>query len=247
MKTDFLLEHRTIREFTDKKLTKEEIDKLMDIANMTATSNGMQNYSIIEVTDENLKEKLSKVGSQEYMRRSTHLFIFIVDLFRNYKIAEELGVSNKDMIDMDKFFQGFTDASIACQNVVCAAEAMGLGCNYFGNIHNDLKKVIEILKLPKYTLPVVGLGIGYPNQKPQIKPRIPTENKVFKNEYHIYDKYTETLSDYDKKMTEYYDLRDKNRRVDSFFKQVEKKQGSVVKNRDKIFDVIKDQGFIINK
>ena len=54
------------------------------------------------------------------------------------------------------------------------------------------------------------------------------------------------IKEYDKEMTTYYDLRDNNRRSDSFSKEIPKKQGSVIKNRDKMFDTLLNQGFKIN-
>ena len=85
------LNHRTIREFKDEILDQSVINNLLDVANMAPTSNGMQFCTIIEVTDQNLKDELAKNGLQEYMARAPHLWIFIVDLFRNYNIAKENG------------------------------------------------------------------------------------------------------------------------------------------------------------
>ena len=56
------------------------------------------------------------------------------------------------------------------QNLVTAAESVVLGTVYLGSILNDSEKICELLKLPELTFPVIGLGIGYPNQNPQLKP-----------------------------------------------------------------------------
>ena len=236
-------EHRTIREFTEEKIPKENLEKLFDVINMTASSNGMQNFSIIRVTDQSLKDKLSEIGLQEYMRRAPELLIFIVDLYRNYEIAKELNNENDIMIGFDKFMQGFTDACLAAQNFVVGAESMGYGANYFGNIHNNTKKVIDLLNLPKYTFPVVGVGIGIPNQNPEIKPRIPLELKMFENGYVKFDSYLDSIKDYDQVMQTYYDLRDTNNRVDAFSTQVVKKQGSIIANREDMYKAFVNQGF----
>lgn len=237
------LNHRTIREFTEENIPKENLEKLFDVINMTASSNGMQNFSIIRVTDQSLKNKLSEIGLQEYMRRAPELLIFIVDLYRNYEIAKELNNENDIMIGFDKFMQGFTDACLAAQNFVVGAESMGYGANYFGNIHNNTKKVIDLLNLPKYTFPVVGVGIGIPNQNPEIKPRMPLDLKMFENGYEKFDSYLESIKDYDQVMQTYYDLRDANNRVDAFSTQVVKKQGSIIANREDMYKAFIDQGF----
>lgn len=242
---DIALKHRTIREFTDRKVEDDLIKELLNVANQSATSNGMQLFSIIRISDESIKNSLAQIGNQEYMRRAPELWIFVADLFRNYSIAKENSSENDEMISFDKFVQAFTDAIIACQNVVSSCESLGLGTNYFGNIHNSTKDVIELLKLPKYTYPAVGLGFGYPNQNPQLKPRIPLSLKVFENYYKIFDSYKKEIRDYDKEMTSYYDLRDSNRRSESFSLQIPKKQGTIIFHRDKMFETLRNQGFII--
>lgn len=242
---DLALNHRTIREFTDQKIDDKTIEKLLDVANHSASSNGMQMFSIVRITDQNIKDQLADNGNQEYMRRAPELWIFVADLYRNYSIAKENGVENDEMISFDKFIQAFTDAIIGAQNVVAACESLGLGTNYFGNIHNDTQRIIDLLNLPKLTYPAVGLGFGYPNQNPQLKPRIPIELKTFENSYKVFNNYNEKIKAYDKEMTTYYDLRDANRRSDSFSLQIPKKQGSLIKNRDKMFETLEKQGFIV--
>lgn len=240
------LNHRTIREFTDEKIDETTINTLLDVVNMSASSNGMQNMSVIRITDPKIKEMLAENGNQEYMARATELWIFIVDLNRNYQIAKEMGNENDNIISFDKFIQGFTDAIIAAQNLTVAVESLGLGANYFGNIHNDTKNVIEILKMPKLTYPAVGVGFGVPNQNPQIKPRLDIKLKTYENSYKTYDSYLDLVKNYDQEMTTYYDLRDSGRKSESFSSQISKKQGTSIKNRNKMFETLKEQGFILN-
>lgn len=238
--------HKTIREFKDTKIDEKIIKDLLNVANHSATSNGMQLFTVIRITDKEIKNKLAAIGNQEYMSRAPELWIFIADLFRNYSIAKENNCANDEMISFDKFIQAFTDSVIAAQNVVTSAESLGLGTNYFGNIHNSTKEIINILDLPKYTYPALGLGFGYPNQDPQLKPRMPISLKAFINTYKIFDDYNKEIKEYDYEMTTYYDLRDKNRRSDSFSLQIPKKQGTIIGDRDKMFETLKEQGFILN-
>lgn len=237
------LEHRTIREFTDETVSKEILDAMFEAAKRTATSNGMQSYSIIRVTDPELKKQIAEVGKQAYIAREPELLIFIVDSYRNGRIALEKGYDGENHRDMDRFFQGWTDACLAAQNVVLAAESMGLGANYLGSILNDSKKMIEILKLPELTFPVVGVGLGYPNQSPQLKPRMDMELRVFENRYQILDDYLKAISDYDQEIQTYYDLRNANRRVDSFSDQVVAKLVNAIPGRQEIVKIIESQGF----
>jgi hypothetical protein len=51
------------------------------------------------------------------------------------------------------------------------------------------------------------------------------------------------IRDYDKEMTNYYDLRDANRRVDSFSDQVVSKLTASIPKRREILKIIRQQGF----
>lgn len=239
------LGHRTIREFKDEKLDSQIEETLLDVANRSASSNGMQFFSIVKITDQKIKDALAENGSQEYMARAPHLWIFVVDLNRNYQIAKETGTENDEMIGFDKFIQGLTDSIIAAQNVTNAAESLGLGTNYFGNIHNDTQKVIELLNLPPLTYPAVGLSFGIPNQDPQLKPRMDIKLKTFENSYEVFDDYNKKIEDYNNEMTTYYDLRENGKRSDTFTEQIPKKQGTIIKNRGKMFETLINQGFKI--
>lgn len=237
------LNHKTIREFKNEPVSKEIMYQLFEVAKRTASSNAMQTYSIIRITDKSIKEKVSKLCNQEYVSRAPELLIFIVDQYRNSRIAIEKGLDLEDTNDMDKFFQGFTDASLAVQNMVVAAESLGLGVNYLGSVLNNVEELCALLELPELTFPVVGLGLGYPNQEPQLKPRMDISLRVFENKYKQLTSYTENLKEYDSEMQTYYDLRDANKRLDSFTDQVVAKTKTTIEKRKKIVRDIKKQGF----
>lgn len=236
-------EHRTIREFKEDIISDEILEQLFEVGRRTATSTGIQASSIIRITDKAIKEEIAKVCKQEYVTRVPELFIFIVDNYRNNQIAKEKNCSDVGSQDMDRFFSAFTDACITAQNMVNAAEAMELGTVYFGSILNYPEKICEILNLPSLTFPVVGLGIGYPNQNPQIKPKMDMKLRVFENGYKIFENYLEEINEYDEEMQNYYDLRDASRRVDSFSDQIVVRLSQENPKRQDILNSIKKQGF----
>lgn len=240
------LNHKSIREFTDQKIDTKTLETLFQVANHTSSSVGMQSYSIIRVTDPVKKDAISKVCNQAHVARAQELLIFIVDLYRNAQISKEMGEDIDEKINMDKFFQGFTDGAIACQNTVVAIESLGMGAVYLGSALNDSQEIIDILELPPLTFPIVGLGFGYPNQEPQLKPRMDIALKVFENTYKIQDDYLDSIREYDETMKTYYDLRDIKKPLDSFSKQVVMRFTSPNEKRGKILNVIKKQGFKLN-
>lgn len=237
------LQHRTIREFTTEAVPQEVLDLLMEVARRTASSTCMQAASVVRITDAAVRKQIAEVCNQEYAARAPELLIFIVDQYRNYRIAGEKNCFADSARDMDRFFQAFTDVCLMAQNVVNAAESLGLGTVYFGSILNDSARICEILDLPELTFPVLGLGIGYPAQNPQLKPRMDMRLRVFENRYKRFDSYLEEIRDYDEEMQTYYDLRDTSRRVDSFSNQVVSRLMNPSPKRQEILNAVKAQGF----
>lgn len=231
------LAHRTIREFTNEPVNKETLDQLFEVAIHAPTSLGMQNASIIHVTDQRFKDELAKIGAQAYVAKAPVYLLFIVDTRRNALIAGGPSAAPYPR----NFISGFTDACLMAQNVCVAAESLGLGVNFLGNVHNDAQAVIDLLQLPQLTFPVVGMTLGWPNQDPQLKPRLPRHARVMENGY--VDLKAEDLAQYDEVMQTYYDLRDANRRVDSFTDQVKAKFSPVKDLRDATLEIAKQQGF----
>lgn len=101
------------------------------------------------------------------------------------------------------------------------AYSLGLGCVILGSLLNDVPALIDLLNLPEYTYPVLGLAIGKPDQDPALKPRMPRSMQFFENEY---PSSNETLlaglQDFDEEVHRYYDLRNTERPVDPFSDQI---------------------------
>ena len=142
------LNHRSIRQFKPVTLTQEEVNLLVDVARHTSTSNFRQSYSIISITDQKLKEEIAEIANQPYIPNAGHLFVFVVDQRRNTLIAEAKGAEALVQGSPERFISAFSDAMIAAQNVVVAAESLGMGTVYLGSILNDNAKLSELLKLP---------------------------------------------------------------------------------------------------
>lgn len=237
------MEHRSIREFTGQAVPEASINAILQVVNRTATSNGMQHASIIRISDPAKKQAIAEICRQPYVARTTEFWIFIADCYRNFRIGAANGCGADSARDMDRFFQGFTDAALQAQNAAVAIESLGLGCVFFGSILNDPEGIIRILNLPELTFPVLGLGFGYPAQSPQLKPRMPLDLKVFENGYRVLDDYRESLAGYDEEMKTYYDLRNTNRKSETFSQQVVKLLMNPMAGREAIVNVIRAQGF----
>lgn len=209
----------------------------MSVCQHTATSTGMQRYSIVRITDGKLKKAIAQVCRQGYVASLPELWIFVADAYRNDQIAREQGLEVDCGADI--FFQAWTDACLAAQNLVAASELSGLGTLFLGSILNDAPELISLLNLPRLTFPVVGVGFGYPDQQPQLKPRMPKELQIFENSYPKNEKpYLDQFKAYDELMQTYYDTRQTNRASDKFTKQVLERMTTLPKRQELICQML---------
>ncbi|UQS84612.1 nitroreductase family protein [Apilactobacillus apisilvae] len=237
--------HRSIRKFTKQKLTSDEIEKLIQAASRTSNSMSEQQYSIISVTDPKKLAKLGEITLHHLPDNAGHFLLFIADQHRNAEIIKHHNpdANLEALHSADKFLASVHDVDLSVQSTLLAAESMGLGGTIMGSIYNNPKEIIKMFNLPKLTFPVLGLAIGHPDEKPDLKPRINTELMHSENTYKEPD--MDLVKKFDKKINQYYKSRNKNQRDTNFFKNI---WSDISKGdyRKDLLPTIKEQGFLIN-
>ncbi len=220
------LNHRSFRAFTDDPVAPEVVNALLDVVSAAPTSSFYQQRTVIRVVDPGVRQAVAEASGQPYVGGTRgELFVFVVDLWRNAQIREEAGVDNTVLESTGLFFQAVEDVMIGAQNLVVAAESLGLGTVYLGSVGGDPQKVIDSLRLPLRTFPLLGVLVGHPNQDPAKKPRLPRHITTATDAYPLLDNAHAALAEYDEVVKTYYDLRDASRPVDSFTRQIETKPG----------------------
>ncbi|CAG9607054.1 oxygen-insensitive NADPH nitroreductase [Pseudoneobacillus rhizosphaerae] len=218
-----ILNHRSIRKFEDRALSEEQIEMIVQCAQAASTSSFIQAYSIIGIKSPDKKKRLAEIaGNQAYVESNGHLFIFCADLHRHEVIAE---MEDQDLTtslqSTEKFMVGLIDATLAAQNAVLAAESMGLGACYIGGIRNDLEAVCDLLHIPKRVIPLFAVVVGYPEQQPDKKPRLPLHHVYHEDAYQQNSEtYKSQLQAYDKTISAYYEERTNGKRNDTWSAQM---------------------------
>ena len=201
-----LLDRVSIRRYEREAIPQETMDFIYDAIRNTPTSYNGQQYSVIDIDDQALKEKLYELTSQKQLKTCNRLLIFCSDYNKMTLLANKKGVEMPPFTDtMDGTIIGIIDASLAMMSAVVAAEACGLGCNCVGYLRTvDPKAVAELLKLPKGVFVVCGLALGIPREHPDLKPKQQRDLVFMKNCYsQDPKKLTEDLVEYDKVVTDY--------------------------------------------
>ena len=94
--------------------------------------------------------------------------------------------------DLSLLLFGIQDAALMAENMVIAAESLGLGSCFLGDAPYRADEIIEEYRLPKRVFPLVQLTMGYPAEDPPPRPRYPMEFTIFEDEYPEFDE--ETIS-----------------------------------------------------
>jgi nitroreductase len=110
------------------------------------------------------------------------LFIICVDSHKWELIMAERNWS-MDTDDALLLLLGIQDAALMAENMVIAAESLGMGSYFLGGIPFNSEAIIENFKLPPRVFPVVGLTMGYPAENPPPRPRYPLDFVLFEDEY----------------------------------------------------------------
>lgn len=178
---------KSMRVFEDKTILPEIKSEILNAAFEAPTAGAMMLYSILDITDEALKEKLSVFcDDQPFIAKAPLVLIFLADYQRWYDSFYFEDCNPRKPGEGD-ILLACADAIIAAQNTVVAAESLGVGSCYIGDIIENCEKVREILELPDYVLPAAMVVYGYPEeaQRNRKKPvRFEKEYIVFENKYH---------------------------------------------------------------
>ena len=237
------LQHRSIRHYKNQPLTPDQIQALVNVAQATASSKFMQQFSLIHVSDPELKQAIAAVTTYDYVADPGDLFIFVVDQARNVQLVQGSGKSIHQLTNWDALLGGIFDATLAAQNMVAAAERSNLGTVYLGSVLNDPAKMIQLLHLPKYTFPLLGLKVGVPAEMPERKPRLPRELVFAENGYPQSN--AADMANYNDQLHAYYTTRSWGTKDTDFRQSMIDHLSGALHHRDDIGAVLKQQGFVL--
>ena len=200
-----LLERRSVRRYERRAIEKEKLDFMYEAIRNTPTSYNGQAFSVVAVTDQMTKEDLAGITGQKQIKTCAVFLVFCIDY---HKLAIANAAKGAEIPELGRPLNGYTvgviDASLAMMNALTAAEALGLGTCCIGYIRTaDPAKVSVMLNLPQGVAIVCGLAIGYPNEMPDIKPKLPLEAVVHENTYNPDSMLLPLLRDYDREVGEF--------------------------------------------
>lgn len=203
---ELLQAHRSIRKFTEDPVDDALVTEILRAGLATATSSNLQGTTIVRVRNPETRAAIAEVaGGQTWVETAGAFFIWCADLHRS-GVACEMSGGEFATGMTEHFMIATVDCALAAQTAVVAAESVGLGICYIGGIRNDPQRVADLLELPDQVYPVFGMCLGWPDQDPQLKPRLPMSVTVKEDTYDESGD-RDGIAAYDEEMREYYRTR----------------------------------------
>lgn len=181
-----LWDRKSVRVYEKKEISAADKKLILQSAMEAPTAGNQQMYTILDITDQKLKEKLAvSCDNQPFIAKASMVLIFCADMQKWFDAFVEGGANPRTPAEGD-FALSVTDAVIAAQNAVVAAQSLGIGSCYIGDIMEQCEYHRQLLNLPEYVFPAAMLVFGYPTkqQSERKKPkRCRLEDIVQENTY----------------------------------------------------------------
>ena len=248
--TDTILNHRTIRKYTDDPIPEVILDYILEAGTRASTTGNMQVYSIVVTTDESIKDELAPCHfNQPMVKQAPVVLTFCADFNRFNKWCR-LRKAEPGYDNFLSFVTAAIDALLVAQNVCIAAEDAGLGICYLGTTTYMAGKIIEVLELPKGVVPLTTVTLGYPDEDPPQADRLPLEAVIHREKYRDYTEAAIEKHYQNKELIPTYQAFVKENNVESLahvFTDVRYKKEDNILFSKKLIDILEQQEFMNNR
>lgn len=166
-----LYERKSVRVFTEQEIGLQEKNAILMAAAQAPTAGNQQLYTILDITDQAIKDRLVETcDHQPMIAQARMVLIFCADCKKWYDAYLSVDCTPRKP-GVGDLLLATGDAMIAAQNAVTAAESLGIGSCYIGDIMENYEQQRELLNLPNYVMPVGMLIFGYPTQQQMDRPK----------------------------------------------------------------------------
>lgn len=191
---------KSVRAFEDRELDPGVRRAILEAATMAPTAGNQQLYTILDVTDTDLRARLAEsCDHQPFIAQAKLVLVFLADCRKWYEAFRLAGCPPR-LPGAGDLLLAVSDANIAAQNAVTAAWSLGVGSCYIGDVMENCEVQRDLLKLPEYVFPAAMVVFGYPTQQ-QLERKKPARaalaHIVHENTYRQMDEgeYREMFSD----------------------------------------------------
>ncbi len=142
--------HVSVRKYKSEPISEETIEHLVEAAQHAASSNFVQAYSVIAVTDPDIKAECARLTYNNHVKDAAVFFVICADFYRLALAGKKHDVTIHTETT-ENFLVATVDASLFAQNLTLASESLGYGTCYIGSVRNNIEKISDLLKLPCFS------------------------------------------------------------------------------------------------
>jgi nitroreductase len=176
--------HRSIRSFKNQPLPDGLVDRvLQDALQGTSSSGNLNLVSVIKTQDSQRKAHLCQLHSDQPMvLQAPLLLIFCADSHRTREWLALRG-ARAGFADLVSWHTAAFDAMILAQTTALALQSHGLGICYMGTTLFSMRAIADFLEMPPNCLPVTTLVVGWPDEAPAQRDRLPPQAWIHDERY----------------------------------------------------------------
>jgi nitroreductase len=177
--------HRSIRQYKPDPLPEGLADRLLEEALHGSSSSGNLNLiSVIKTQQPERRERLFELhGGQPMVRQAPLVLTFCADSFRTREWLARRD-ARLGFADLVSWHTAAFDAMILAQTAALAFESHGLGICYMGTTLFSMRGIADFLELPDNVLPVTSLVVGWRDEAPAQRDRLPAAAWIHDERYH---------------------------------------------------------------
>lgn len=161
-------QRRSIRKYKDRAVDDDLLRKIINAGRLAPSDSNTQPWNFIVIRSDEMRHEVAQVSHRQDWMEGAPVFIVCVADVRVATTDDSLTHINEDTPGIAPK-QIILDTAIAGQNMVLAAESLGLGtCWVSWFVQEEIRPVLGI-PTDKYVVAVITLG--YPDQEPKQRPR----------------------------------------------------------------------------
>jgi len=168
---DELIERKSVRRFLDTAVPDEVKDTIIQCAINAPTAGNQMLYTILEVTDPAIKTRLAELcDHQRFIADAPWVLVFLADCRRWLDAYQLAGQAARDP-GLGDLILACEDTMIAAHNAVVAAQSLGLGSCYIGDVIENRAEMVDLLGLDRWVFPISLVIFGYPTPQQLARPK----------------------------------------------------------------------------
>jgi nitroreductase len=187
-----LFERKSLRAFGGAPIPREQKELIIDCGIQAPSAGNQQLYTILDIEDQSVKEKLAVLcDNQPFIARAPMVLVFLADCERWQNCYRYAGISARKP-GLGDLILACQDALIAAQNMVSAAESLGIGSCYIGDVLENREQMALLLRLSPRVFPVTMLVFGYPAEGQSERKKPPRPRRTYLVRKNAYEPLGET-------------------------------------------------------